>query len=211
MKASAKNTGGFTLVEIMIAMTLTGLLLSALFAVNSSINQLVFTNKQSAQTSKQALYVIETLSKDLNNLINQRWNPAMFFKCERKEIQGKRLDFLSFPSGGLYSNPSTLQSHARSVTWYARTNDATGKTVLYRREDVFIDSKYPHAGLSLPMLDNVHTFAVQFSDQGESWYDNWDYSLKNKMPMYIQVELGWYEAGIEKSFLFEVRPPVLWN
>lgn len=197
---------GFTLIEILIVSALTGMLLAGLFASYMQIKEILYSETKNAAISQQVIYTAESLRNDFANLLIEKWNLKYFFECRRQVTLGARIDFCNFPSGSLYTNPSTLQTGAHNVTWFGANNPQTGHNVLYRKEDIFTDYTDTQKGISVPVLNNINQFIVEFSTNGEDWTDGWSYQARKMLPRKIRVKFVWMEGDISRNYSFEISP-----
>jgi hypothetical protein len=191
-------------------MSLIGLLLTGLFGTYLQVQELIYKQSQGSENSGQALHFMRTLSSDLNNIVFEKWNDRQPFLIEKSIIDGKRIDRLFFVSSSLYANPANYQNSAFNVSYQGKVDFEKG-VVLYRMEDVFADSSLKIKGIPIPYVNNVEEFAVQASNNGRDWIDGWDRKMNNVLPRYLKVILKWNEAGKEREFEFELRPPLAWN
>lgn len=200
---------GFTLVELTIVMALTGFLLLAVFGSYFQIRALLLRQSQASGRNNQAIFLMKTLLHDLNTPLSQNWNKAQFFSGKKEVVGGKRADRLNFPAGNIYANPSGMQSAVYTVSYYSEPDDK-GQLVLYRREDIFLDSQKREAGLAIPYLENLQEFRLEFSANGQNWVDEWNYAQTRSIPGIIRVHLSWLEPESSQArvFTFEVRPLV---
>ncbi len=208
-----RRARGFTLVELIIVIGLLGFLITALFGSYFQIKQLLLIENEAAITGNRAMLALKTISEDLNNLfIEGRWNPKQIFEIRKDTIGSKRVDFMNFASTKLFSNPQTMQSSVRMVTYYGEVDEESGRVNLMRREDIFLDKNNPTAGVAIPLFQGIEKLEVQFSRDGGSFNDeDWSYASKRTYPRYIQVTMGWKEQGRDREYSFEVRPPIVWN
>ncbi|MDH5716566.1 MAG: prepilin-type N-terminal cleavage/methylation domain-containing protein [Spirochaetia bacterium] len=210
-RANLYSRRGFSLLEMIIVMALVSVLFLGLLTSFFQMERLMSSQKIAADKSQNAINLMKMLSADLQNIVYEKWNIKDSFFLGKKEIVGgTRVDFLNFPTGSLYSNPSTLQSNVFSVAYYGKIDDNTGILNLYRREDIFISKIEESAGVGVPIIQNVKAFEVQYSTNSKTFDDEWDSALKsNTFPNIIKVRLVWEENDQEREFTFESYPPIL--
>lgn len=200
---------GFTLIEILIVMGLLGVLFGILFGTHLQVRKLLADQSIASNNSNEVLAFMKTLSADLHNLVYKKWQTKQLFIATKDIVGGKRIDNLLFTTGRLYNNPASLQTQVHNVSYFGDTTK-NGSIQIFRREDVFADPNNPGQGFAVPMAGNIEEFSVQFSQGGTNWEDEWDFAIKQVMPRYIRCTLRWKERDQERSFSFEVRPPLLW-
>lgn len=198
---------GVTLIELMIVLSLMGMLFLMLFGTYFQIKELLYTQSASSIQSHQVIGAVRMLTKDIENTVFEAWHTNNFFSATKNIVAARRADILNFPSGSLYHNPSTQQARLFNVTYHAKVND-DGVLNLYRREDAFISYKHTTGGIDVPIFDNLQEFRCEFSGNGEDWEDGWSITEKKKPPAFVRVTLKWEEDMNEREFIFEVSPGI---
>ncbi len=213
MKNKIFKKAGFTLIEILIIMVLTGLLFMGLFGSHLQIQDVIRTQSFASRRGNQALFAIQTFSRDLNNLHYEDWHTKSFFIGNTgKSLAGNDISNTStvnFATNNLYSNPSVLQGRVYSVTYFTEISERSGKLTLYRKEDIFVDYEKTDQGIAIPILEDILAFELEYSTNGDSWKNEWNSKLARKPPMYIKSTFRWIENDAEREFIFTTSPPIL--
>lgn len=202
-----KKENGFTLIEILIVMGLTGFLFVGLFSLYFQVREIADMQGQSADAKATVLTAASILSEDINNLYAPEWNPKMFFESTKGTQVTGRFDSLNFISTTLWSNPTLLQTPVHSVYWYVEQEGESA--TLFRSENTFTDYKKPTAGIPVPMIENIEGFEVQFSLNGEDWIDGWSYSSRKRLPPHVKVVIRWQDGNSTSQYEFEASPQVM--
>lgn len=211
MKTLSPKKNGFTLVEAIIVLALVGILFTTLFASYLQIKKVLTEQSGRSMRSESAMIFMKVLSADLQNLVNEPWNPKQMFISKKNMVAGKRIDTLVFVSGSGYANPSTMQSQVRTVTYEVSHNfDADDKLSIVRIEDSFADYKNPGHGIPIPLFENPVEFSLEYSQTGQDWSDEWDYVQRQSFPRYIKSTLRWEEGDILRESITQIRPPIMW-
>ena len=186
---------GFTLVEIIIVMSLIGFLFFIMFGAYFRIQDLIYNQSISSQEGDQAIYVYQMLSNDLNNLSYETWNEKSYFKGEKDILNtGGRADKIYFISKSLYSNSSTMQTKSFAVSYFSKYDDTTQKNHLFRRENPFPDPEKMNSGIPVPVLNNITELKFRYSRNGQIWLDEWDSKISKEAPRVIQAQIKWIEG-----------------
>jgi len=209
---------GFTLIEILLVSALMGTLFVMMFGTFFQINEIVSFQTSASDRATSALNSLNTLAADFNNLVTDNWYnkeatydiARPYFLVKKNIDSGKRFDFASFISGQYYSNNMALQSRVHTVTYYVKEDETNQKKTLFRRESVFADYKNPHSGISLPLIEEIEEFKIEFSVNGDNWVDDWDYDEKKSFPKYIQVTIKWEQNNTIRQLSRIILPPILW-
>ncbi len=197
---------GFTLVEIIIVISLVGFLFVAIFGSFLQIQELMHDQNLNSTKHNQAMIAIQAFSDDINNLYYEVGNARSFFTGTEELVGGKQVDKLNFAVSSAYSNPSTLQGRVFSVTYFGETNDLTGKVNLYRKEDSFLDYANKENGIPIAIIENIEEFSLEYSSNNSQWKQEWNLRQVDRLPCYIRATFRWNENNNIKEFLLTITP-----
>ena len=205
---------GFTLVELLIVIGLSGFIFTTLMAVYMQVKKLSYDQTRVSSQSSAVIDLGVAISYDLENLIFEKYNVRQVFTVEKELHGGRRFDAFVFPSAALNANPSVLQARSFMVSYFVERSSTGLDYTLYRSEDMFIDYKNPFRGVAVPLLRFVDEFKVEGSNNGVDYEETWDYKTRRQIPRYIRVTIKYRpsETSNEISeYVVDVRPPILWN
>jgi prepilin-type N-terminal cleavage/methylation domain-containing protein len=209
-----RSRRGFTLVELLIVIGLSGFIFTTLMAVYLQIKKLAYEQTRVSNQSAAAIEFGTAISYDLANLIFEKYNIRQVFLVEKELHGGKRFDAFVFPSAALHANPSVLQARSFMVSYFVERDEDGQNYTLYRAEDMFVDYRNLYRGVAVPMVKYVEEFRVEGSNNGVDFEESWDYRSRRQMPRYVRITL-FYRANPETNeiseYVVEVRPPILWN
>jgi len=205
-----KHLKGLTLIEILIVISLIGVLFVGLFGTYFQIRNIIITQSKSSIDNDRMSALIFTITKDIENVLFEPWNQKnYFFTVEKLVSHGIESDAINFCTGSLYGNPELLQANFYSVTYFTDYNEENGSTSLYRSEDVFIDYKKSKNGIPVPVMNNIEKFKIECSENGKDWISDWKFSDKKKLPSNIKFTISWLESGLQRNIDFQVTPGIL--
>lgn len=208
-----KTKKGFTLLELIIVLTLASVFLIGIITTYLQIQKVLKSQTQASFNGQKAEELYEILSHDLQNIVVEPWNRKYFFTAQKSILGGARMDFLNFISGSLYSNPLALQTQVYNVTYFAEADPQSGELTLYRSEDMFTDYKNTKGGIPVPVLENIREFRAEFSIDNKNWVDDWDYSLKQRIPIYIRITIRFISnkdsLNPEKTLVLQTSPGLI--
>ena len=202
-----KKIRGFTLVELLLSLSLFSLFIVLGYMSYHSLQKLLFQESQKIEEGRKAFLLMQALKKELHNLYYEPWNiEKMAFFSQKNLIGGERGDSLGFSVLSFYKNPFALNPGCYTVYYYVDW-DERGKKVLYKKEYPFlVYPPYPeNEGIKIPLVE-VESFKVEFSYTGKTWMDEWETQLQKTLPRYIRIQL----KGKDFSYSILVRPPVVW-
>ncbi|HRP69258.1 MAG TPA: prepilin-type N-terminal cleavage/methylation domain-containing protein [Turneriella sp.] len=205
---------GFTLVELLIVIGLTGFIFTTLMAVYMQVKKLSY---EQTRVSSQSAAVIDfgvAISYDLENLIFEKFNQRQIFNVTKELHGGHRFDAFAFPSASLNANPSVLQARSFMVSYFVEPDKNGQDYILYRTEDMYIDARNPFRGVPVPIVRFVTEFRVEGSNNGVDYEESWDFKTRRQVPRYIKITLRYRpteNSTEENEYVVDVRPPILWN
>ena len=205
---------GFTLVELLLVIGLSGFIFTTLMAVYMQVKKLSYDQTRVSSQSSAVIDLGVAISYDLENLIFEKYNVRQVFTVEKELHGGRRFDAFVFPSAALNANPSVLQARSFMVSYFVERSSTGLDYTLYRSEDMFIDYKNPFRGVAVPLLRFVDEFKVEGSNNGVDYEETWDYKTRRQIPRYIRITIKYRpsETSNEISeYVVDVRPPILWN
>jgi len=205
---------GFTLVELLIVIGLSGFIFTTLMAVYMQVKKLSYDQTRVSSQSSAVIDLGVAISYDLENLIFEKYNVRQVFTVEKELHGGRRFDAFVFPSAALNANPSVLQARSFMVSYFVERSATGLDYTLYRSEDMFIDYKNPFRGVAVPLLRFIDEFKVEGSNNGVDYEETWDYKTRRQIPRYIRITIKYRpsETSNEISeYVVDVRPPILWN
>lgn len=205
---------GFTLVELLIVIGLSGFIFTTLMVVYMQVKKLSYDQTRVASQSAAVIDFGVAISYDLENLIFEKYNVRQVFSVEKELHGGRRFDAFVFPSAALNANPSVLQARSFMVSYFVERNPNGQDYTLYRAEDMFIDYKNPFRGVAVPMLKFVDEFKVEGSNNGVDYEETWDYKTRRQIPRYIKITIRYRPSEFSNEiseYVVDVRPPILWN
>lgn len=199
---------GFTLVEVIISITLAGVLFLSVFGVYFAIQKSMAGQNKASSRSLRVMRLLNQVSNDLNNLIEQKWNTKIVFTAKKNNVSGVRIDSIDFTRTSIYSGFG--KSSVYDVSYFGYYDPEKDSVAVIRRENAFYNCKERKDGLFYPVIDGITEFRFEFSLNGTDWEDGWDYTSKKRLPKLIKVTVKWEEAGKEQNFSMTVKPPLLW-
>ncbi|MCS6972376.1 MAG: type II secretion system GspH family protein [Turneriella sp.] len=205
---------GFTLVELLIVIGLSGFIFVTLMAIYLQVKKLTYEQTRVASQSAAVIDFGVAISYDLANLIFEKYNTRQVFLIERELHGGKRFDAFVFPSAALYSNPSVLQSRSFMVAYFVERDRDGRNYTLYRSEDMFVDPRNLYRGVPVPMVRFVEEFKVEGSNNGVDFEEGWDYRVRRQIPRYVRITLQYRVSETSdtiSTYTIDVRPPIMWN
>ncbi len=205
---------GFTLIEILVAIAVFALLITALFSAFNHLFAGMGTVEEASSTYLQARLCFDRIITDLRSIYVLQppaYRPPDFddepdpyrFLCEHQYGEKGRLQFAAFSHLSLGSR---LPANVGRIVYYMETT-FQGETVLKRADDILRIGSEKNGTESDPVVcEKVKTFTIQcFDDRGEAHevWDSDDREFGHASPRAVKVILEVAGEGPGRSYTFQ--------
>lgn len=188
MHPSRKRCSGFTLIELILATTMTAMLALTLYTTMSVAFRTRGTIERQISSAREASVVLDLVQQDLQSVLKPSGILAGAFVGYAMGTTGAETDSLSFHAlGGDRDVDSPLADGMRKIE-LALHSDANGSVLLRRVERNLLapSAKEPEEEI---LSRRVAAFSVRYFD-GTSWYSEWDSTLhENTLPVALDLRL----------------------
>lgn len=185
---------GFTLLEVLIALALLGVLAGALYGSYFSL----IKGRESAQEGMEARRELRTtldqLRCELNGLLYRRGNKRHHFSVEDRDIFGKPASVLSFtaiapprPSGMSVSDQVDLR--------YEVLQQDKSMVLTRQERDLFHNS----VAARFPQMENIEGFLIECQN-GDKWVRSWDTAINSGLPRGVRITVTVREGDRTASY-----------
>jgi len=217
-KSYSTRISGFTLLEILIAMFILGIVLSTIFTIfTGTIKNITYAESQ-ADIYQMARVALQRMQEDLEcSLIlkedetlgeeENRSTPGRF-SGKNETIDDKDADTLSFLSSRHLSMDDEDNNPGRArITFYVKENDDEEGLDLYRI-DVSEREQAPEEKTGgLILCEGLHSVNLMYYNSDGDEYESWDSSegeFKDKLPAMVSIQLKFLdETNLEEPLQFE--------
>ena len=210
------RSGGFTLVEIMIAILILGIVLSTVYAAYSSTMKNVRDIEYQNNLYKMARTAMDRIIKDLSSL--QTSFGSFDFHAEKKTLGNRNFYSLSFWSAAhLAFGENEGDGSPATISYYVEEDEGGGSFSL-RRADVAggKPSKEKNISGGFVVCNNIDSFRLRFYDSANKELESWDSSSysadqKGKPPVAVKIELALVNLNNKETpyrFMTKVYLPV---
>ena len=194
IKKSA-HTKGFTLVEILIAILILGVVLSTVYAAYSSTMKMVHDIEYEDQVYKMARTAMDRMIKDLSCL--QLASGAFDFRAEKETLNNREFYSLSFWSAShLAFGENEGEGSPAAISYYVQADEGGDSFSLWRSD--FPGAK-PSPGTNISggfvICQNIDSWSLRFYDSTGNELDSWDSSSlssqqEGKSPAAVKIEMA---------------------
>jgi prepilin-type N-terminal cleavage/methylation domain-containing protein len=202
---------GFTLVEILIAIFILGLVMATVYASYSSVLKTTHEMEEELNLYKMARVSMDRMIKDLSSL--QSYSGSFYLRAEKKSLDKYEFHSLSFWSAShLAFGENEEEGRPAAISYHVQEEDDRKSFSLWRAD--VADSKpdeTKNAEGGFKICKNIDSFKLKFYDSSGTETDAWDSSSesgeqKGKMPAAIEIELFIVNPNDqEKSYKFMTK------
>jgi prepilin-type N-terminal cleavage/methylation domain-containing protein len=189
------HESGFTLVEIMIAILILGLVLSTVYAAYSSTMRIVHDLEYQNNLYKMSRTTMDRLIKDLSSLQMSAGN--FDFRAEKKALSNREFYSLSFWSAShLAFGENESEERPAAISYYVVEDEGGGSFSLWRADLAGAKpAKDKNISGGFVVCQNVDYWSLRFYDSAGNESDSWDSSSfsanqKGKAPVAVKIELS---------------------
>lgn len=196
---------GFTLIEILVAFGILALVMGAIYSsVTSTLDATRYVEERSElyQVGRQVIF---RLSRELSSAYLENVGYT-FFKGEHDQVEGRRMDKLSFTTLAHRMSPMPIKgfvdSEHAAVEYYWKIEYKEDKpilTLLYRESTGF---NLEIGGDEYEVSNGLRELDIRyFQGSTGSWLDEWDSKLQGGLPTAVAISLYLTDSsGVEVPF-----------
>jgi prepilin-type N-terminal cleavage/methylation domain-containing protein len=194
MSVFQQPRSGFTLVEILIAIFILGLVLATVYASYSGILKTSHQMEEEGNIYKMARTSMDRMIKDLSSL--QPSSGSFDFRAEKKTLSNREFYSLSFWSAShLAFGENESTGRPAAISYYVQENEGGSSFSLWRSD---VSGAKPDKGKNTSggfvICQNVDSWNLRFYDSTGNELESWDSSSlteqKDKAPVAVKIELA---------------------
>jgi prepilin-type N-terminal cleavage/methylation domain-containing protein len=195
-----KKNRGFTLIEILIAVFILGIVLSTVFASYTGTFRIIREAGADAELYGMARTVFDRMIRDLDAVVP--WKGAFVFQAKPYSLGRREFMRLTFRSAAHVAFDEQEAPEGIAVIEYGleETKEADGTEkegyTLYRSDSLRRDpEKEGNAAGKFPLCDRVETLTYRFFDAAGKEYATWDAGApeetqQKRAPAMMEIRLG---------------------
>jgi type II secretion system protein J len=204
---AAARTGGFTLVEILLALAIFTMLTAALYSTWVLVMRATTVGRGKAAQLQRERIAMQTLEDSLT-FIQSHQASIDYYLFELQNGEQPLLRFTAylpndFPRSGEFLNSTPggvpMDYHLRQLTYSLQADDAgQGKDLVLRQNPMLMDMSSMEQNTPLILARNVSAFQVECWDTNTmQWDTEWD--ATNIIPPLVRVTLAFGDASFGVS------------
>ena len=199
----AKDTKGFTLMELLIAIFILAVVLSMLYTAYTGTFRNIEDTESKAHMYEMARIALDRMMEDLQSAYlsenkedqesEEEQTPLTQFLGEPKETDGRRTDVLRFFSRAhLVFHDEDIQLDQTEITFEVGEGAEEGPFVLYRTDTPALMVTPEEGGTGAMLCDGLHALTFTYYDETGEAYESWDStgdSFKGRLPARVSILL----------------------
>lgn len=181
-RSCRRSRRGFTLLEILIALALLGVLAGALYGTYFSLIKGRESATEGMEARRELRATLDLLRCELNSAFYRRADKKLHFSVEDRDIFGKPASVLSFTA---LAGPEKGPVVSDQVDLTYEILEREKKMVLSRQaKDLY------HAGEAAryPQMESIEGFLVECLN-GDKWVRSWDTAINNGLPKAVRITI----------------------
>ncbi|MBW2172069.1 MAG: prepilin-type N-terminal cleavage/methylation domain-containing protein [Deltaproteobacteria bacterium] len=211
------NQHGFTLLEILIAVFIFGVVLSTIYSSYVGTSRIVTETEYQADIYSMARITLDRMHEDLESIyVSQNPEPAESdednitgsdFVGDDTEIDGRDADSLQFLSRAhiIFSEKDQPSGTAR-IEYYVKQSEEESYFVLHRSDTPELEEPPGKGTGGLVLCEKLLSIDFTYYDAKGEEYDNWDSTteaFKGKIPSMVSILLEFENRlGAEAPYMF---------
>jgi general secretion pathway protein J len=199
-----ERTAGFTLVEILLAMAILSLILTAIYSTWTAILRAAKTGNDAAAAVQRARIAGRVIEETLGSVVAFGANQKYYGFVSDNGVDGSlsfvaRLSSPSFPRAGRFSGYDV-----RRVTFSAEPGPDGKRQLVLRQAPLLMDLDEDEQKYPLVLLKDVKDFRTEFWDvRAHDWTDEW--KTTNLLPVMVKVTI---KTGNGSPYSSQVREQI---
>ena len=173
-----KRAGGFTLIELMLAMVLLTIILGAVYSSFSLAEKALNGLDASLLRLQESRTAMDRMSREIDSTFYNSVNTNSIFKIEDRDIYGKQASRFSFTA------LSPIIPGLSAISYYVEEKD--GKLTLYKK--IYSTLQPVNSGNGVEIIDGVDSFTVEADNNG-IWVKTWDASVTATIPDKVRITI----------------------
>jgi type II secretion system protein J len=206
--------GGFTLLEVLIAVAIMAGIVTVIYSSFFTASRNVEQAEAIRDSSDMARTLVAKIADDLSDAY---YNPAMnrpevitIFNGKKEQTDStdekSRHDSITLTTLTNWRSPNTKETDLWEVGYFFKQKPDGSGYVMMRREkrELSKDSPAGEGGIEYEITDRVKFFQLRYNEVGDTWYDEWNSTTRNRLPKLVEIALT-LESGMTYSTYVEVQ------
>lgn len=206
MSGIAPNNSGFTLLEVLIAVVLLGILSAALYGSYFGVLKARDRASSGMESRRELGNTLDLIRREVSSAVYNNTDKRLHFVVEDRDnfgVPSSTLELTALAPPPSPYGPTRKESGIVVVTYKMVEKDK--KRILVRQErDLFSEET---AIPVFPQMERISSFLVECYD-GSKWIKSWDSAINFKLPNSVRVTVEVEEEGKPVQFTILSTPRI---
>lgn len=169
---------GFTLIEVLLAVAITAIIITALYSTFFLSRRAVDAVDDSLVKLQETRAILDVMKREIESSVYDRGKPYTLFKLDDRDFYGKQA------SSMVISTSAPMLPGIWRITYAVEEND--DKLMLVKK----IDAAYgpPIETQSVPLMEDIEGFTIE-AGYNNTWVKTWDSTQSNGVPDQIRISV----------------------
>ena len=192
---TGESTGGFTLIEILVAVAILSIILTIIYGAFATGTRSINICRGSSEIYQVARLSLDRIAEDISCAFLpkdiQLEDISFGFTGEDRETDSMPRDTLYFISTAHLKFGQGLRDPGFcEIGYYTETDPETDKVVLFRREDDTVDDEIDNGGIILELAEGIQGLDFKYYDDEENELDEWHSEDTKRIPKMVKITLS---------------------
>jgi type II secretion system protein J len=204
LQSTIRNKIGFTLLEVLLALSILALVVTAVYASFSTTSKNIEQAEAMRDSNDFARTLLTKISDDIvNSYVLTNVNTAMsgltFFYGKKEQTRTtdnkNRHDTLSLTTLTNWRKPDSKEMDLWEVGYFFKEKPDGSGFIMMRREKRELSKDVPagEGGVEYQITDRVEGLQFRYNKSGDTWLDDW--TSKTVLPKIVEIALT-LDSGI---------------
>jgi general secretion pathway protein J len=194
LNSDCRGIKGFTLLEVLIALALLGVLAGALYGTYFSLIKGREAASEGMESRRELRSTLDLLRRELNAAVYHNNSKKLHFSVEDRDIFGRPAATLSFTTIAAPQAGGLAVSDQLDVTYTIVERDR--KMVLARQAK---DLYHTAEAARYPQMETLESFLVECRS-GDKWVRSWDTAINLGLPQAVRITVTVREGDKEAPY-----------
>jgi general secretion pathway protein J len=181
---------GFTLIEVMLALTILGMIVAAIYSSWMAIVRGAETGKKAAAAVQRSRIAVRTLEEALMCARSFEAN-RNYYTFEAKNGSDATLSFVSRLSSSFPRNGRFGEFDVRRVTFSLEPGEDYGQQLVLRQRPILMEMDVDEREHPIVLFKHVKHFEMEFWDEKENEFGLDEWTETNRLPWMVKIKLQW--------------------
>lgn len=206
MSGTARNNNGFTLLEVLIAVVLLGILSAALYGSYFGVIKARDRASSGMESRRELGATLDQVRREVSSALYSKTDKRLHFVVEDRDnfgVPSSTLELTPLAPPAPPSGQTRSESGIVVVTYKMVEKDK--KRILVRQERDLLSEETTVP--AFPQMEQISSFLVECYD-GSKWVKSWDSAINYKLPNSVRVTIEVEEEGKPVQFTVLAIPRV---